>query len=91
MTGYEFEIVVTNLDKDTTEYFNHQTEPDLCCVEAVLMSITIPLIFQSYIYKNNIYLDGAISQAFPIQKYKDENVFAIMLKGARSDPKESFF
>ena len=91
MTGYEFEIVVTNLDKDTTEYFNHQTEPDLCCVEAVLMSITIPLIFQSYVYKNNIYLDGAISQAFPIQKYKDENVFAIMLKGARSDPKESFF
>ena len=91
MTGYEFEVVVTNLDKDTTEYFSHITEPDLCCVEAVLMSISIPLIFQSYVYKNNIYLDGAISQAFPIQRYKDENVFAVMLKGSRSDPKESFF
>ena len=91
MTGYEFEIVVTNLDKDETEYFSHLTEPDLCCVEAVLMSMSLPLFFQTYVYKNNIYLDGAITEPFPIHKYKDDNVFGIMMNGSPSDPKESFF
>jgi predicted acylesterase/phospholipase RssA len=91
MTGYEFEVVVTNLDKDEAEYFNHQTQPKLSCVEAVLMSMSIPLLFQTYIYNNHIYVDGAICDPFPIHRYVNDKVFGIMLKSTHDDPKESFY
>ena len=91
MTGYEFEVVVTNLDNDEAEYFNHQTQPNLSCVEAVLMSMSIPLLFQTYIYNNHIYMDGAICDPFPIDRYPRDKVFAIMLKSTHDDPKESFY
>lgn len=91
MTGYEFEVVVSNLDNDEAEYFNHQTQPNLSCVEAVLMSMSIPLLFQTYMYNNHIYMDGAICDPFPIHRYPKDKVFAIMLKSTHDDPKESFY
>lgn len=91
MTGYEFEVVVTNLNKDEAEYFSHKTQPNLPCVEAVLMSMSLPLFFQSYVYNDSVYVDGAICDPFPIQRYESENVLGIMLKTTPADPKESFF
>ena len=91
MTGYEFEVVVTNLDNDTAEYFNHLTQPKLSCVEAVLMSMSIPILFQTYIYNDHIYVDGAICDPFPIHRYPRDKVFGIMLKSTHDDPKESFY
>lgn len=91
MTRIELEIVVTNLDKDRPEYFSHQTEPDLCCVEAVLMSMSLPLFFYTYVYKDNIYLDGAVAEPFPIHRFKNEKVLAIRMMGCHIDPKDSFF
>jgi predicted acylesterase/phospholipase RssA len=91
MTGIELEIVVTNLDKDRPEYFSHQTEPDLCCVEAVLMSMSLPLFFYTYVYKDNIYLDGAVAEPFPIHRLKKDKTLAIRMMGSHIDPKDSFF
>jgi predicted acylesterase/phospholipase RssA len=91
MTGIHFEVVVTNLDEDKAEYFSYLTEPDLSIIEAVLMSISLPLFFQSYKYKNKYYLDGAVADPFPIQKYKEEDTFGIFLKGSTKDSSGSFF
>jgi predicted acylesterase/phospholipase RssA len=91
MTGIELEIVVTNLDKDRPEYFSHQTEPDLCCVEAVLMSMSLPLFFYTYVYKNNIYLDGAVAEPFPLHRVSKDKTLAIRMMGSHIDPKDSFF
>jgi predicted acylesterase/phospholipase RssA len=91
MTGIEFDVVVTNLDDDKAEYFNHETEPELSCVEAVLMSMSLPLFFQSYVYKNKYYLDGGIADPFPIDRYKNEKVLGVFLKGSPKDSRGSFF
>jgi predicted acylesterase/phospholipase RssA len=91
MTGIEFDVVVTNLDDDKAEYFNHETEPELSCVEAVLMSMSLPLFFQSYVYKNKYYLDGGIADPFPIHRYKNEKVLGVFLKGSPKDSRGSFF
>jgi predicted patatin/cPLA2 family phospholipase len=91
MTGIEFEVVVTNLDKDQAEYFNYQTQPSLCCVEATIMSMSLPLFFHTYTYQDCIYLDGGIADPFPIHRFKNENVLAIRMLGSHLDPKDSFF
>jgi predicted acylesterase/phospholipase RssA len=92
MTGIDFEVVVTNLDKDQAEYFGYANQPDLCSVEAVLMSMSLPLFFYTYVYKDNIYLDGGIADPFPIHRFApDHSVLAIKLNGSPLDPKASFF
>lgn len=91
MTGIELEVVSTNLDKDRPEYFSHETEPELCCVEAVIMSMNLPFFFYTYIYKDSIYLDGAISDPFPLQRVEGQRALAIRTTGSPLDPKGSFF
>lgn len=91
MTGYHFEVVVTNLDKNVAEYFSHETQPDFSCVEGVLMSMSLPFIFQTYIHNNDIYLDGAIIDPFPLNRYRNDCVFGIILKTTPVNPRESFF
>jgi predicted acylesterase/phospholipase RssA len=66
-TGKNFIIVVTNLSKYRAEYLNHETEPELKVIDAIRMSISIPLYFQSVEYKGDYYVDGALSDNFAIK------------------------
>jgi predicted acylesterase/phospholipase RssA len=66
-TGKNFIIVVTNVSKFRAEYLNHETEPDLGVIEAIRMSISIPLYFEPVEYKGDYYVDGALSDNFAIK------------------------
>lgn len=92
MSGYNFVSVVTNLDQERPEYLSHETEPDLSVIEAVLMSINIPIFFHMYKYKKNLYIDGGIACPIPIEKYDDGNtdILIMILKDDKIDPQSSF-
>lgn len=72
-TGILFNVVVYNLDKERPEYMNKDTEPDLCCVKAVLMSMSIPGIVIPRVHRGSIYVDGAIGDPYPILYHDDGN------------------
>jgi predicted acylesterase/phospholipase RssA len=69
ITGIKFETVSMNLSKDCAVYLSHETEPDLSVVDAVLMSINIPFLFYKIKYKNDLYIDGAFGNPYPINRY----------------------
>ena len=73
-TGLELVTITTNLDKDIAEYLSWKTYPNLSAVEAVLMSMNIPLLFYQIIYgeDNDVYIDGAFSNPYPIDQYDDK-------------------
>lgn len=73
-TGLELVTVTTNLDKDIAEYLSWRTYPNLSAVEAVLMSMNIPLLFYQIIYgeDHDVYIDGAFSNPYPIDQYDDK-------------------
>lgn len=58
--------VTHNLTESRTEYLKHETHPNLPCLTAIRMSANLPLIFETYKYGNNFYIDGGISDNFPI-------------------------
>ena len=64
------------------------------CLTAVRISCNIPLVFEKYKYMNSYYMDGGISDNFPIQLVdKDDNkVLGINLVAQDKDdnPKEDF-
>jgi predicted acylesterase/phospholipase RssA len=66
-------ICTYNLSKMQVEYINKDNNPHLSCLHAIKMSCNIPLIFDKCVYNNNLYIDGAYHDNFPI-KYAVDNL-----------------
>jgi predicted acylesterase/phospholipase RssA len=71
--GKHFIAVVHNLSSDIyngdeeTLYIDHISNPNLSCIELLKMSSNIPVIFEKYLYDKNYYIDGALSDNYPIE------------------------
>lgn len=70
--GVNFRVCVTNVNKYCMEIFDYTTNPNLKVVKAVRMSTSIPFVFCAERYNNNIYVDGAVVNNFPIRLYSDK-------------------
>lgn len=70
-TGKKFEAVAVNHTKSEKLYFNHETTPNLSVIDAMLMSMNIPILFFKYNYNSNVIVDGALKDPYPILKYDD--------------------
>jgi predicted acylesterase/phospholipase RssA len=56
-----------NLTESRTEYIRYETHPTVPCITALRMSANLPLVFERYKYGRCFYVDGGISDNFPIQ------------------------
>lgn len=65
--GKIFICATHNLTKKKTEYLGPYTTPDLPCITALRMSSNLPLVFENYKYGDSIYIDGGVSDNFPVQ------------------------
>lgn len=74
--------VTYNMSTCTTEYLGPDNYPDLPCITALRMSCNIPLIFDRFVYMDQYYIDGGISDNFPIKKGEEigEKILGIHLK-----------
>ena len=75
-------FVVSNITTNKCEYITHKNYPNLKLWKAILMSISIPIIFPSVKYNDNFYVDGALYDQLGLykikQKYiKDNNMIVI--------------
>jgi predicted acylesterase/phospholipase RssA len=71
-SGKELITVSVNLSKMKSVYFNKNEFPDLPCVDAVLLSINIPLLFYKLMYQGEIFIDGAFCDPYPIHILDDK-------------------
>jgi predicted acylesterase/phospholipase RssA len=90
-TGIKFVSVTLNIDKCEVEYVNYETEPDLSCVEAVMLSMNIPFIFYKIKYKGCTYVDGALGNPYPVDVFDDgkTNILGIYIDDGKMN-KEGF-
>lgn len=49
--------------------FDKENTPDCSIIKAIIMSMSIPLIFKPVEYKGKLYVDGALEDSFPISNY----------------------
>jgi NTE family protein len=66
--GRSLICVTYNMTTCCTEYLGPDNYPDLPCLTALKMSANIPLIFDRFKYMDNYYIDGGITDHFPILK-----------------------
>jgi len=65
-------ISTTNLTNNKIEYFNHILTPEMNVNLALRMSISVPFIFTPVSYNNCLYIDGGLTNNFPIEYFKNE-------------------
>ncbi len=70
-TGKTLMCVATNLTKRKAEYLDYINNPDMGIVDAVLLSSNIPFLFHKLVYNGDLYVDGAISDPYPVNCYDD--------------------
>lgn len=72
-TNINLHIITTNLNKYTEFDFNHIITPDVKVIDAIRMSISIPLVFTYKKYLNDIHVDGCLINNYPIEMIKNKN------------------
>ena len=68
----KFTVTTTNLTKNQVEYFNHILTPDVSVLKVIRISVSIPLIFTPIIHNDEYYVDGGLTNNFPIEYLEDE-------------------
>jgi predicted acylesterase/phospholipase RssA len=65
------------LNTSTTEYFSKDTHPTMKVIDAVCMSMAIPLIFACGKYQGRTYVDGGTQEVYPITPFLDKKPYEI--------------
>ena len=60
------------LNTSTTEYFSRDTHPKMKVIDAVCMSMAIPLIFSCGKFEGKTYVDGATQEQYPMAPFLDK-------------------
>jgi len=70
-----------NTTENKTEYISYLTKPTLPCLIGLKMSSNLPLVFEKYKYGNNFYIDGGVSDNFPVDigDKMGKKIFGILL------------
>jgi predicted acylesterase/phospholipase RssA len=66
ISGLCFKTLSYDMDLRKIIVFDHETAPDLSCVDAAMYSMNIPLIFYILYYKNHKLVDGALGNPYPV-------------------------
>lgn len=73
------------LNTSRTEYFSKDTHPNMKVIDAVCMSIAIPLIFASSEYDGRTYVDGGTAEEYPMGPFLDKKPHEIVCLRIKMD------
>jgi len=73
------------LNTNETVYFSKDTHPDMKVIDAVCMSIAIPLIISCGKYEGKTYVDGGTKEQFPINPFLNKKPLEVTCIKIRMD------
>jgi predicted acylesterase/phospholipase RssA len=65
-TGMTLIVCATNLSRSEAVYFSHVSHPTMDVRVAIRMSCSLPIFFSAVRYEGELYVDGALTSAFPM-------------------------
>lgn len=92
--GVRLVVCATNVTRRRPEYFSVDTTPGMRVALALRMSCAIPLYFSAVTHEGCVYVDGAVSDNFPVawaaSRAGSGGVLGIAFEPRASDPRNSF-
>ena len=77
ITNIKLTMIVSNISKNTLELLNYETHPNLLITQGILMTSSLPILFEPVIYNNYYYVDGGVFDNYPIELFDDDNIIGI--------------
>jgi len=83
--------VTYNYTEQITEYLSWENYPHLPCITALKMSANLPLVFDKFRYGDSFYIDGAVSDNFPVRYANNigKKVIGIYLNGVQKETQDT--
>ncbi len=66
-------VVASNITTQKVDVFDSKRTPNLPIWKAVRCSMSIPVVFEPFVIKNNYYMDGGLGWIYPIDIYDKKN------------------
>ena len=92
--GKKLICITYNTTKSCAEYLSCDTTPDLPCLTALRMTSNLPFVFETYKYDDSFYIDGGLSNNFPLDvgEKNGQKVLGLSLSYNMSDtePNKNF-
>lgn len=85
----EFVCVATNLSKNESVFFSYKTHPNLQVIDAIFMSMCVPIMFKPFHFENDMYVDGSLMMDIPTY-FPSEETFCVELCFKSIEIKNSF-
>jgi predicted acylesterase/phospholipase RssA len=73
-SGLDFYVSAYNITLQKSCYFSHHTHPDMSVSHAVCMSISIPFLFESVMFKDHRYVDSAAFETCPLTPFMGKDM-----------------
>uniref|UniRef100_A0A6C0H8Y7 PNPLA domain-containing protein n=1 Tax=viral metagenome TaxID=1070528 RepID=A0A6C0H8Y7_9ZZZZ len=80
LTNNKLTIIGTNFTKGTEKIFDYINTPNMSILLAIRISISIPIIFTPIFYEDEYYIDGGVTNNFPLKYCIMKNTIAIYIK-----------
>jgi predicted acylesterase/phospholipase RssA len=69
-SGKNLVVCVSNLTKETPEFWSVDTQPNMQVITALRASCAIPILFTPVTINDNMFVDGGMYDNFPMDYYK---------------------
>jgi predicted acylesterase/phospholipase RssA len=91
MFGKTLICITHNISDDKMEMLGPETYPNMPCLIALRMSSNLPFIFDHFKYMGNFYIDGGVSNTFPIDigDKIGNKILGVVLNDTKVDFKEN--
>jgi NTE family protein len=78
-------VIGTNLTKGREELFSLETTPTMSVITAIRISISVPIIFTPVNFNDNLYVDGALVNNFPINYCQTNTTYGFYIKNCNEN------
>ena len=79
-------ITASCINDKLAYYFSYKTQPDMKVIDAIMMSMAVPIMFSPIMYNNKIFVDGGCIDNYPVKLFENEldNVIGINVYSMRN-------
>ena len=77
LTGKNLIVVGSNITTQKAEYFSVDTTPTMSVIEALDITTCIPIAFKPVLYRDCLYVDGAVYNYLPTDIVTDKNTLVL--------------
>ena len=82
LTNKKLTIIGTNYSKGKEVAFNYETCPTMSVLTAIRISISVPIIFEPVLFNDDYYVDGGLTNNFPLNHCNPKTTLGIYIKNS---------